>query len=437
MDRTRGLYDRAKTIFPGGVQLLSKRPELYAPGLWPAYADRAKGCAVRDLDGRRWIDMSTNGISSCLLGFAHPEVVRSVVRAVRHGSMSSLNPPEEVELAEVLLSLHPWAARARLFRTGGETAAAAVRIARATTDRSAVAICGYHGWHDWYLAANLGDSDALRGVHLPGLQPWGVPRELRGTAFTFLFDDRKALERIVAEHGGRLAAIVMEPCRYQAPAPGFLEYARDAARSCGALLLFDEITIGWRLCLGGSHLSLGVAPDIAFFAKALGNGHPIGAVIGTEAAMEGAHRSFISSTYWTEAVGPAAALATLRVMRATDVPGRVAASGARVREAWRRLGTAHRLPVEVPDGFACSPHFRFDHARAEELRTLFTQLMLERGFLAGTAFSPTLAHTGRVLARYEEAVDAAFASIARALEQDRVGESLRGPVAQSGFRRLV
>jgi glutamate-1-semialdehyde 2,1-aminomutase len=437
MDRTRELYDRAKTLFPGGVQLLSKRPELYAPGLWPAYADRAKGCAVRDLDGRRFLDMSTNGISSCLLGFAHPEVVRAVVRAVRRGSMSSLNPPEEVELAGELLSLHPWAARARLFRTGGETAAAAVRIARATTDRSAVAICGYHGWHDWYLAANLGDSDALRGVHLPGLQPWGVPRELRGTAFTFMFDDRKALERIVEEHGSRLAAVVMEPCRYQAPAPGFLEYARDAARSCGALLLFDEITIGWRLCLGGSHLTLGVTPDIAFFAKALGNGHPMGAVIGTEAAMEGAHRSFISSTYWTEAVGPAAALATLRVMRATDVPGRVAASGSRVREAWRRLGAARRLPLEVPDGFACSPHFRFDHARAEELRTLFTQLMLERGFLAGTAFSPTLAHTGRILARYEEAVDAAFASIARALEQDRVGEALRGPVAQSGFRRLV
>ena len=434
-DKTQELYIKAKTLFPGGTQLLSKRPELFAPNKWPAYFSKASGCEVWDLDGRRYFDMTTNGIGACLLGYADPDVSAAVIERVRDGSMSTLNPPEEVALAERLLGIHPWAEQARLARGGGEIAAVAVRIARATTDRPAVAICGYHGWADWYLAANLGESDALRGHLLPGLDPLGVPAGLRGTASAFYFNDTEGFDKIVAEHGDRLAAVVMEPARHCDPAPGFLEHVRGETRRVGAALIFDEITIGWRLNFGGAHLRFGVAPDMAVFAKALGNGHPIAAVIGTKAAMEGAHGSFISSTYWTESVGPAAALATLDKMERTRVWERAAAVGSRVAGDWRGLGEKHGLPIEVGNGYPCLAHFAFTQD-APALKTLYTVLMLEQGFLGSSAIYPTLAHTPEILDRHRAAVDEVFGRIAGHIKAGDVEGRIGGMACHSGFTRL-
>jgi glutamate-1-semialdehyde 2,1-aminomutase len=341
-----------------------------------------------------------------------------------------------VELADLLCEIHPWAEQVRFARCGGEACAVAVRIARATTDRSVVAVCGYSGWQDWYLAANLGDSDALRGHLLPGLSPLGVPRELRGTAVTFNYNRRDEFQAILDAQGDRLAAVVMEPCRSQDPDPGFLEFVRDAAHRVGALLVFDEITVGWRLHFGGAHLRLGVAPDLAVFAKAMGNGHPVAAVIGTREAMTGAHGSFISSTYWTESVGPAAGLATLRKMRTAGVPAHVEQVGRRVQAAWAEAARQHALPVHV-GGYPSLAHFRFEHEHGETLRTLYTQYMLAEGFLAGTGLYPTLAHTESVVARYGEAIDRVFGLIARDLAGGDVEKKLCGPVAHSGFRRLA
>ncbi|MFD0715844.1 aminotransferase class III-fold pyridoxal phosphate-dependent enzyme [Paenibacillus sp. GCM10027626] len=434
---TQQLYERAKRRIPGGVHLLSKRPEQMAPGQWPAYYHEARGCEVWDLDNRHYYDFSTNGIGSCLLGFRDEEVSRAAIRAIENGSMCTLNPPEEVELAERLCNIHPWAQQVKLTRGGGEACAVAVRIARATTGRSIVAICGYHGWHDWYLAANIGHSDALGGHLLSGLDPSGVPRELGGTAPVFSYNDREAFLSIMQQYGSQLACIIMEPCRYKDPEPGFLEFIRDEAHRGGALLIFDEITIGWRLTYGGAHMHLGITPDIAVFAKALGNGHPIGAVVGTAAAMEGAHHSFISSTYWTERVGPAAALAALARMEESDAAAYINTIGEQVKEIWSLNAARHSLPVEPGDGYACLANFRFRHELSEPLRTLFTQLMLERGFLAGTTVYPTLAHTEQIVRAYDEAVDESFAIIANALRENQVEQSLQGAVAHSGFRRLL
>lgn len=436
-ERTRSLYRHARERIPGGTQLLSKRPEMMAPGQWPAYFREARGCETWDLDDRHYYDFSTNGIGSCLLGFRDPDVTRAVRRRIGLGSMCTLNPPEEVELADLLCEIHPWADQVRFARCGGEACAAAVRIARATTDRSLVAICGYSGWQDWYLAANLGESDALRGHLLPGLAPLGVPRELRGTAVAFAANDRAAFQELIDRHGNRLAAVIMEPCRSRDPEPGFLELVRDGVHRVGALLIFDEITIGWRLRFAGSHLGFGVNPDIAVYAKAIGNGHPMAAVVGTGEAMAGAHGSFVSSTYWTESVGPVAALATIRKMRAVDVPAHVARVGSRVQNLWIEGARRHGLPLRV-DGYPCLAHFAFDHPQAEALRTLYTQLMLDRGFLAGPSLYPTLAHTDAIVERYGEAIDAVFREIASVLAAGGdVAVRLRGPVAHSGFRRLT
>lgn len=237
--------------------------------------------------------------------------------------------------------------------------------------------------------------------------------------------------------GKDLAAVIMEPCRGRDPEPAFLEYVRDAVHANGALLIFDEISIGWRLALGGAHLKYGVNPDIAVFAKALSNGYPMSAVIGTKQAMDGAHSSFISSSYWTDGIGPAAALATIRKMRTLDVPGKVKRAGTEVQNIWRRHGERHKLPVVITDRFPCYPSFQFEHELGAELGTLFTQLMLERRFLAGTLFYLTVAHTDEILSRYSQAVEEVFGEIASVITSGNVKSCLKGPVAKEGFARLT
>ncbi|MBE7024883.1 MAG: aminotransferase class III-fold pyridoxal phosphate-dependent enzyme [Ruminococcaceae bacterium] len=438
MSKAQELYTHAKERIPGGTQLLSKRPEQFAPDQWPSYFTKAKGCEVWDVDGNHYYDMTTNGIGACLLGFADPDVTAAVTERIQNGCMSTLNPPEEVALADKLCEIHPWASRVRFARTGGEICAVAVRIARATTKRDLVAICGYHGWCDWYIAANLGDSASLDGQLLPGLKPAGVPGALRNSALTFQYGNREELDAIIKTYGDRLACVIMEPVRNSIPDDDFLTYVRDSIHKVGGLLIYDEITIGWRLTFGGSHRVLGITPDIAVFAKALGNGHPIAAVIGTKEAMYGTEDSFISSTYWTESVGPVAALAAIKKMEETRVWEHVEKMGTMLIDAWNRLAEKHGIPAEG-GGLPCLAHLTFTKYPLE-LKTLYTVLMLKRGFLGNVAFYPTLAHTPEMMAKYEEAIDAVFAEMRSVLDKedyDALVEAIGGPVCQSGFKRLI
>ncbi len=435
-DKGQALYTRAKTLIPGGTQLLSKRPEMFLPEQWPSYYSRARGVEVWDLDGRRYLDMSYNAIGACVLGAADPDVDRAVLSAVRNGTVSTLNCPEEVELAELMCQLHPWGDMVRYTRSGGEAMSLAIRIARAATRRNVVAFCGYHGWHDWYLAANLADQSALDGHLLPGLDPGGVPRALRGTAIPFEYNDTAALRRIVAEHGADLAAIVMEPIRNNPPQPGFLEAVREAADGAGAVMVFDEITAGFRLCTGGAHLQMPVEPDLAVFAKAISNGYPMAVVLGCRRVMEAAQTSFISSTSWTERIGPAAALATIRKFRDQDVATHLVRIGTRVQQGWNLASERTGLRIHV-GGIAPLGHFSIDGEDGQAAATLFTQLMLERGFLAGKGFYATFAHTDEHVASYLAAVEECFTAIASARNSGGVQTALRGPVAHTGFRRLT
>ncbi|NLS90719.1 MAG: aminotransferase class III-fold pyridoxal phosphate-dependent enzyme [Planctomycetaceae bacterium] len=435
-------YREAKQIIPGGTQLLSKRPEMFAPDQWPAYYREARGCEIIDIEGRRFIDMSLGGILACILGFSDPDVNAAVIRRVNLGSMATLQTYDEVELARLLLEIHPWAQNARFTRAGGESMAVAVRIARASTGRDKVALCGYHGWHDWYLAANLPapavseNADRLAGHLLPGLEPQGVPSGLAGTVLTFRYNRLNELDVILARCGRELAAVVMEPTRYVDPEPGFLEGVRERCDRIGARLIFDEISIGWRLCLGGAHRKFGVDPDLAVYAKALGNGFPIGAIIGTHDTMQAAQRSFISSTFWTEGVGPAAALACVRKLMSRDAPGHIARIGTLVLEGWQELGRKHRLPVRTPSRPELAL-LQFDHPEAAALTTLMTVRMLERGFLAGGAFNATLAHEPRHVAAYLAALDEVLAELAEAICRNDIARRIGGPVKHAGFARLT
>ncbi|MBI2358172.1 MAG: aminotransferase class III-fold pyridoxal phosphate-dependent enzyme, partial [Deltaproteobacteria bacterium] len=373
-------YEGARRRIPGGTQLLSKRPEIFSPGQWPSYYSKAKGVEVWDLDGRRYIDMTSCGIGACILGFADPEVDDAVRGAISSGSMATLNCPEEVELAELLCALHPWADMVRYARCGGEAMAVAVRIARAITGRDKIAFCGYHGWHDWYLAANLSDDRALDGHLLPGLQPAGVPRGLTGTAVPFSYNRTDELRAIVDRHRNELAAVVMEPVRSEEPQDGFLQEVRQIASDVGAVLVFDEVTSGWRMVTGGVHLLYGVTPDIAVFAKAISNGYPMAAIIGKRDVMDAAQSTFISSTYWTERIGPAAALATIGKHHRCDVSKRLVEVGKQIQSGWRSAAERAGLSIKIT-GIPPLAHFSFTHVNGQAMRTLFTQIMLERGFL--------------------------------------------------------
>ena len=430
------LYVRARKLIPGGTQLLSKRPEMFLPEYWPAYYSKAKGVETWDLDGNKYVDMSHCGVGTCVLGFADPDVEKAVVSAIQSGSMCTLNCPEEVELAELLCELHPWADMVRYGRCGGEAMAVAVRMARASTGRDKIAFCGYHGWHDWYLAANLAEDDVLDGHLLPGLEPAGVPRGLAGTMFPFRYNQIDELRAIVAEQGNELTAVVMEPARSRGPAPGFLEEIREIATQIGAVLIFDEVTSGWRLTTGGVHLVYGVMPDMAVFAKAMGNGYPMAAVIGIEDVMQAAQSSFISSTYWTERIGPAAALATIKKHWRCNVSDHLVATGERVQTGWKQAAERAGLKISV-SGIPPLSHLKFEYENGQAASTLFTQLMLESGFLASTSFYASYAHQDHHINRYLEAVDETLALIAKAIENGEVERLLKGPVQHAGFRRLT
>ncbi len=430
------LYGKAKAKIPGGTQLLSKRPEMFLPEQWPSYYNRARGVEVWDLDGNKYIDMSYNGIGACILGAADPDVDTAVKAAIDAGSMSTLNAPEEVELAELLCDLHPWAEMVRYARSGGEAMAIAVRIARTHTRRDRIAFCGYHGWHDWYLAANLAEDTALDGHLLPGLEPAGVPRGLLGTALPFRYNHIDELKDIVSKYRGEFAAIVMEPIRDHDPEPGFLEEIRMIASGLGAVLIFDEITSCFRLNTGGAHLLYGVEPDIAVFAKAISNGYPMAAIIGRSDVMQAAQNTFISSTYWTERIGPTAALATIRKHKRCDVSKHLIRMGSLVQAGWRTVAERVGLELEI-GGIAPLGHFAFVGKEKQAARTLFTQLMLERGFLASGAFYATFAHEDQHIESYLEATQEVFGVVAKDLRDDTVMARLAGPVAHAGFRRLT
>ena len=430
------LWKKAKKLIPGGNQLLSKRAEMFLPDQWPAYFSKAKGPHIWDLDGKRYLDMSIMGIGACPLGYADPDVDTAVKATISKGSMATWNTPDEVELAELLTKLHPWSQMVRYARTGGEAMAIASRIARASTGKDIIAFCGYHGWSDWYLATNLKDPKGLNDHLLAGLEPKGVPKGLRGSIVPFHYNRIDELKKIVADNKGNLAAIIMEPIHGEEPNKGFLEEVRALATKTGVVLIFDEISIGFKETLGGSHLRYKVNPDIAVFSKGMSNGYPMAAIIGTKKVMEAAQDTFISSTYWTESIGPAAALATIKKMKRLNVAKYLLRMGDKANKGLEMCAKKHGIKIKI-GGTPTMGFFSFDYgSESNAVRTLFTQKMFDRGILASSRFYPSYAHTDKHLAVYFKALDAVFTEMKQALDAGTVKKQLRGPVAHSSFARI-
>lgn len=430
------LWKRAKRIIPGGSQLLSKRAEMFLPDLWPAYYSKAKGIEIWDLDGNRYIDMCIMGIGACILGYADDDVNSAVKQRIDNANMATFNCPEEVELAEKLISINPWAGMVRYTRTGGESMAVAMRIARAYSKKDRIAFCGYHGWSDWYLATNLKDPNGLNDYLLRGLEPRGVPQALSGSAIPFHYNRIEELEQIV-EKNKDIGVIVVETMRNKRPESDFLGKVRKIADRVGAVLVFDEISSGFRMNIGGAYAQFGVKPDVVVFGKAMSNGYAMGSVVGKQEVMDAAQQSFISSTYWTEGIGPTAALATIRKMEEKNVPMHIVERGEQTGRMWKRLAEETEIKMHIDDGFPAIMHFDFEYEDSQAIATLFTQEMLARGYLAYRGLYVCYSHKKEDIEKYGEAMHDALKAVKSAIDEKSVEKRLRGPVAHSGFQRLT
>jgi glutamate-1-semialdehyde aminotransferase len=428
------LYKKAKTLIPGGTMLLSKRPEMFLPDNWPSYFSRAKGCKIWDLDNNELLDMSIMGIGTNTLGYGYDDVDNAVLETVKKGNMSTLSCPEEVYLAEKLVEMNPWADMVRFARSGGEANSIAIRIARAASGKDKVAICGYHGWHDWYLSANHNAGDTLSGHLLPGLNPLGVPKTLKDTVLPFHYNNFDELLNLVEKHD--IGVIKMEVIRNFGPEDNFLQKVRDLATQKNIVLVFDECTSGFRETFGGIFKKYGVEPDMAMFGKTIGNGYALTAVVGKKSVMEAAQTSFISSTFWTERIGPTAALATLKVMEDIKSWEIITTKGKKVQEGWKTLALSNGLEIDVAGIPALSTYsFKSEHALA--YKTLVTQEMLKKNILASTNFYASIAHEDEFIDRYFEELDKVFSIIKKCENQEMKIESLlEGPICHSGFKRL-
>ena len=427
------LYKYAKTLIPGGTTLFSKRSELHLPYKWPAYFTRAKKINVWDLKGDKYLDMFC-AVGTSVLGYGNAKVNKSVLKNIDKGNMTTLNCPEEVFLAKQMIKQHPWSSMAKFTRSGGEANALAIRIARSFTKKNNVAFCGYHGWHDWYLSANIKDKNNLSSHLMTGLSPNGVPKELKNTSIPFDYNNFEQIKKIADENN--LAAIKMEVQRNFPPKNNFLQKIRKLCNQKGIVLIFDECTSGFRQTFGGLHKIYGVEPDIAWFGKALGNGYAITAIIGKSSVMDAAQNSFISSTFWTERIGPAAALKTLEEMEKIKSWEIITKIGVKMQKGWSDLGKSNNLDITI-SGLPPITNYRFNSSYMLEYKTFVTQEMLKKGFLASTNFYACIEHSDDLMNLYFDSLNEIFKIISKCESEElNILDLLEGPVCHSGFERL-
>ncbi|MXZ20643.1 MAG: aminotransferase class III-fold pyridoxal phosphate-dependent enzyme [Caldilineaceae bacterium SB0665_bin_25] len=436
--RSYEIYERAGELIPGRTQLISRRASRYANGISPVYAQSAKGSRFIDVDENEFIDWMSS-VGAVILGHADDVVDRAVEEQIGRGSLYSLNSPLEIELAEELVDTIPSAEMVRYTKGGGEACAAAARIARGTTGRDKIIFCGYHGWHDWYQAANY-EADPVSGEFpFAGIEPIGVPKVLAGTVIPFPYGDLDTLRDLLDKHAGEVAAVMLEPLRSTLPEPGFLEGVKMLAHAHGAILIFDEVSCGWRLSVGGVQEYVGVTPDMTVLAKAMSNGYPMGAVVGSREVMEPASRMFVSSSYWSDNIGLTAALTNIRELKRRDSAAFFLETGEKLRRAlngsiadaglsgeYTGLHTALSLSLSLPD----------ENLRAK-VNTLFIQEMARRGVHCPMGFILNMAHTDEVIRQTAEAASEAFDVIRSGLESDDIDSLLICDLTQEPFRRLV
>ena len=408
MNEDQKLWRRAKSIITGGNMLLSKNPERYLPDHWPAYFKKAKGCKIWGIDKKKYLDMCSMGIGTNVLGYSNKFVDNFVVSKIKIGNISTLNCPEEVELTEKLLKIHKWASMAKFTRSGGEANALAIRVARSYSKNQNVAFCGYHGWHDWYLSSAIGKKNNLQFHLLPNLETKGIPSSLKNTSFPFRYGDIKGLKKLISEK--KIGIIKLEVCRNTKPNIKFLKDIRKICNRKKIVLIFDECTTGFRQSLAGMHNEIKIFPDIVIYGKAMGNGYPINAILGKKEIMSAASKTFISSTFWTERLGPSAALKTIEIMEKKKTYLQVKKTGLKVMQIWKELSKKHKIKIKI-FGIPSLAKFEIKSKNWPLIKSFIINEFLKKGILATNLFYPSIAHKSNDLIRYKKTLNLIFKKI--------------------------
>ena len=427
-------WSRAKNIIAGGNHLFTKRPEMFLPNRWPTYYTKAKGCYIWDLENKKYTDISLMGVGTNILGYCNNTVDNQVIKKLKNSNLSTLNSYDEVLLAEKLIEMHPWFDMARFTRSGGEANAVAIRIARAASGKDNIAVCGYHGWHDWYLSANIQNRKNLDGLLMKGLLDDGVPKNLKNTVFPFHYNDFNSLKKIINKNN--IGVIKMEVMRNQKPKNNFLKKVREIANKKNIILIFDECTSGFRETFGGLHIKEKVYPDMTILGKALGNGYAINAILGKREIMECVQNTFISSTFWTERSGPVAALQTLKLMEKLKSWKIISNMGKDIKKNWKKIAKKNNIKIEI-SGIDALPSFQIKHVNWIKFKTYITQEMLKKNMLASNTIYVSTSHNQKIIKRYYNELDKIFSKINMCINGDEeINRILETKESKTGFYRL-
>lgn len=422
--RSDAHYTRAEAVIPLATQTFSKSAMNFVRGAAPLFLERGDGPHVWDLDGNRYLDYVA-GLLCIVLGYRDPDVDAAIRAQLDRGISFSLATTLECELAERLVGLIPCAEMVRFAKNGSDATAAAVRLARAFTGRDKVALCGYHGWHDWSIGTTTRDL--------------GIPAAVKGLSATFAFNDADSLATLLAREPGAYASIVLEPATTTAPAPGFLEAVRALADRHGAVLVFDEIVTGFRIALGGAQAFYGVTPDLACFGKAMGNGMPISAIVGRRDIMRVMEDVFVSGTFGGEALSLAASLATIDKLERGNGVERLKALGRRLAgvlgDGLAASGLDRHFAVGGQDWWVRLGHVRAGGSSPVIATSLLRQEAAAHGLLMGAGLNLCLAQDAPdVIAETTGAWQATCTATAAALADREPARHLRGTPIEPVFR---
>ena len=420
---SQAMVQRAEKHIPLGSQTFSKSRIQYPSNAAPLFLDRGKGSHVWDIDGNEYVDF-VNGLLPVILGYDDPDVTHAVKEQLAKGVSFSLATTLEIELAELLAEIIPCAEMTRFGKNGSDATSAAIRVARAYTGRDHVAVCGYHGWHDWYIGSTTRNK--------------GVPKAVCDLTHTFTYNNLDSLKALLDANPDQFAAVIMEPMNTAEPAPGFLEGVRDLTHANGALFIFDEIITGFRYHIGGAQTLFGVVPDLASFGKSMGNGFPIAAVVGKAKYMREMEDIFYSGTFGGEALSLVASIATIHKMQREPVQEHIKAMGQLILKNARELIAKHGLGECVSIcGHPSWTLFQFRDAPTAtlwEIKSLYLQETMARGILSGGTHDMCYCHSPADVAQLAEAQDAAFGVITQALGSGNIRDYLAGPPIEPLFR---
>ena len=427
-------WREAKNIIPGGTMLFSKNPDLFLPKKWPAYYSKAKGIFVWDLEGKKYIDLASMGVGTNILGYANYKINNEVIKIIKKSNVSTLNSIEEIKLTRLLLKMNPWAHMARYTKTGGEANLVALRAARAVTNNYKIAFCGYHGWHDWYLSTNLQNSKNLNTHLLPFVGTSGVPKVMKNQTFGFEFDDIEKFKRIVKNN--KLAAVIMEVSRLKNTKKKFLNQIRNITKKNKICLIFDECTSGFRETFGGLYKKYGITPDIVVYGKAIANGYPLCAIVGKKKYLKSLENSFVSSTFWTDRVGYAAAIKTLNLMNQNKTWLKLIKKGLFIKKTWKNCAEKYKVNITI-QGLDALPTFNFNYNNHLEFKTYLTQEFLKKNILTSNSIYLSVYHSTKILKQYAKIFEQIFSKISYFNKNNiRIKTKLESPTCLGGLRQI-